>query len=81
MVIILFEALGTSFGATLAGCLVLIETTRGDLFFSERDSKQADFEQLQRIVYEEIKDVCELTIVRKNFNSHVSIDTDKKSLE
>ena len=77
--IILFEALGASFGATLAGCLVLVGTTSAAIyFFLKRDSKQADFGQLQRIVYEEIKDVCELTLVRKKFTSHVSIDTDKK---
>lgn len=78
-VIILFEALGATFGAALAGCLVLVGTTSAAIyFFLKRNSKQTDFGQLQSIVYEEVKDVCELTLVRKNFNSHVSIDTDKK---
>ena len=36
------------------------------------------FEQLQSIVYEEVQDVCELALVRKNFSSVVSVDVDKK---
>lgn len=75
----MLEALGAMFGATLAGCLVLVGTTSAAIyFFLKHNSKQSDFERVQSIVYEEIKNVCELTLVRKNFNSHVSIDTEKK---
>lgn len=75
----MLEALGATFGATLAGCLVLVGTTSAAIyFFLKRNSKQSDFKQVQSIIYEEVKNVCELTLIRKNFNSHVSIDTAKK---
>ena len=75
----MLEALGAMFGANLAGCLVLVGTTSAAIyFFLKRNSKQSDFEQVQSIIYEEVKNVCELTLIRKNFNSHVSIDTNKK---
>lgn len=75
----MLESLGATFGATLAGCLFLVGTTSAAIyFFLTRNPKQSDFGQVQNIVYEEVKNVCELTLIRKNFTSHVSIDTDKK---
>jgi len=78
----LFEALGATFGATLAGCLVLIGTTGTAVYFflkrRKTDSEQVNFEQLQSVIYEEIRDVCELALVRENFKSVVSVDVDKK---
>jgi len=78
----LFEALGATFGATLAGCLVLIGTTGAAIYFflkrQKNRSEQMNFEQLQSVIYEDIRDVCELALVRENFKSVVSVDVDKK---
>ena len=78
----MFEALGATFGATLAGCLALVGTTGAAVYFFLRrrktDSEQMNFEQLQSVIYEDIRDVCELALVRENFKSVVSVDVDKK---
>lgn len=36
------------------------------------------FLQMQRLIYTEIRDVCEIALVRKNFTSIIPIDEDKK---
>ena len=76
----MFDMLGATFGATLAGCFALIATTGAAVYFFTRrrrdDSER--FRQLQNIIYAEMQDVCELALVRENFTSSVAIDDDKK---
>lgn len=71
-----------SFGSTLAVLLVFAAAICVAIYFFMKHRKlkenQMTYEQLQSIVYEEIKDVCELALVRENFKSVVSIDVDKK---
>ena len=98
----MFEALGATFGATLAGCLVLIGTTGAAIYFflkrrheSERPAPRPrptrqpilwtpppeeiiTFAEFQTIVREEAHDVCELALVRKNFESVIPVEQDKK---
>ncbi|MBR3746871.1 MAG: DUF4230 domain-containing protein [Selenomonadaceae bacterium] len=78
----MFEVFGATFGVTLAGGLVLGAMTfaAGILFMKYRKLKdrQILFEQVKSIVREEIRDVCELALVRENFKSVVSVDVDKK---
>lgn len=74
--------MGDSFGSTLAVLLVFAAVICVAIYFFVKHRKlkedQMTYEQLQSIVYEEIKDVCELALVRENFKSVVSIDVDKK---
>lgn len=98
----MFEALGATFGATLAGCLALVGTTGAAVYFflkrrheSERPAPRPrptrqpilwtpppeeiiTFEEFQTIVREEAHDVCELALVRKNFESVIPVEQDKK---
>lgn len=86
----MFEALGFSFGATLAGCLVLVLVTGSAAYFLMRDKKasilenngdtmgKVSFQQMQTIISEEMKNVCELVTVRKNFISTIDFAEDKK---
>lgn len=76
----MFDMLGATFGATLAGCLVLVGTTGAAVyFFMRRQRNESEqFRQLQNIIYAEIRDVCEIALVRENFTSSVEIDDDKK---
>ena len=71
-----------SFGSTLAVMLVVVAATCAAIYFFMKHRKikeeQMTFEQLQSIVYEEVQDVCELALVRKNFSSVISVDVDKK---
>ena len=68
----------TAFGSTLAIMLVVVGLTGAAIYFFMQRKSKPDFGQLQSVFYEEIKDVCEMALVRKNFTSHVSIDSDKK---
>lgn len=72
----------SNFGSTLAALLVVIVLTCIAIFFFMKHRKikeeQMTFEQVQSIIYEEVRDVCELALVRKNFTSTVSVDVDKK---
>lgn len=86
----MFEAFGASFGATLAGCLVLIGTTSAAVYFfmkrrktdlepqQNNNSEQMTFLQMQRLIYAEIRDICEIALVKENFSSDIPIDEDKK---
>ncbi|MBQ7454540.1 MAG: hypothetical protein IJS69_05785, partial [Selenomonadaceae bacterium] len=62
----MFDMLGATFGATLAGCLVLVGTTGAAVyFFMRRQRNESEqFRQLQNIIYAEIRDVCEIALVR-----------------
>ena len=72
----------SNFGSTLAAMLVVIVLTCVAIYFFTKHRKlkeqQMTFEQVQSIIYEEVHDVCELALVRKNFTSIVSVDVDKK---
>ena len=88
----MFEAFGATFGAMLAGCLVLIGTTGAAVYFflkrrktdsepqqnNSNSSEQMTFLQMQRLIYTELRDICEIALVRKNFTSVIPIDEDKK---
>ena len=78
----MFDALGATFGATMAGCLALVGVTGAAVYmftqWRKSVSERMTFEQLQSIVYEEVRDVCELALVRKEFKSVISVDVDKK---
>ena len=87
--IILFEALGATFGATLAGCLVLVGAAGSAVYFFMRrrhdeqihkleERRIISFEQMQTIITAEIKNVRELVTVRKNFTAIISFADDKK---
>lgn len=82
-VVVVPSAASTSnFGSTLAVMLVIVAVTCAAAYFFVKHRKvkeqQMSFEQLQSVIYEEIQDVCELALVRKNFSSVVSVDVDKK---
>ena len=72
----------SNFGSTLAVMLVVVALTCAVIYFFMKHRKlkeeQMAFEQVQSIIYEEVRDVCELALVRKNFTSTVSVDVDKK---
>lgn len=82
----MFEA----FGSTLAITLVLVGMTGATVYlFMQRkktdlESKSADdsarmtFLQAQRLIYEEVRDVCEMALVRKNFTSTIPLEEDRK---
>lgn len=75
------EAMGASFGLTLAGCLILVGVTGAAVYFFMRGRHSGEpmsFEQMQMILAEEVKNVRELVTVRKNFKSRIIIDDDKK---
>lgn len=89
VVVVPAAATTSSFGSTLAAMLVVVALTCVAIFFFMKHRKAKEqqriqeeqrmsFEQLQSIIYEEIQDVCELTLVRENFTSTVSVDVDKK---
>lgn len=72
----------STFGSTLAAMLVVVAVTCAAIFFFMKHRKlkkqQMTFEQLQSVIYEEVRDVCELALIRKNFSSNISVDVDKK---
>lgn len=86
----MFEMLGATFGATLAGCLALAGTAGAAVYFFMRRKHEAEllkreeerraisFQQMQTIVTEELRNVRELITVRKNFTSDISFADDKK---
>ena len=86
----MFDMLGATFGATLAGCLMLIGASGAAVYFFMRRKHDAEqhqqeierqkisFEQMQTIISEEIRNVHELVTVRKTFTSVVSFADDKK---
>lgn len=86
--IILFDMLGATFGATLAGCLALAGATGAAVYFFMKrkldEQKQIEeqrtisFQQMQTIVTNEIKNVYELVTVRENFTADISFADDKK---
>ena len=89
IVVVPSAASTSTFGSTLAALLVVIALTCVAIYFFGKHRKAKEqqriqeeqrmsFEQLQSIVYEEVQDVCELALVRKNFSSVVSVDVDKK---
>ena len=85
--IILFDMLGATFGATLAGCLALAGATGAAVYFFMKrkldEQKQIEkqrtisFQQMQTIVTNEIKNVYELVTVRENFTADISFADDK----
>ena len=62
----------SNFGSTLAVLLVVILLTGLAILYFMKHRKikeeQMTFEQVQSIIYEEVRDVCELALVRKNLN-------------
>ena len=86
----MFEMMGATFGATIAGCLALVGATGAAVYFfmrrkhdeerheQEMDQQKISFRQMQTIVSEEIKNVHELITVRKKFMSVISFSDDKK---
>ncbi|MBR0288018.1 MAG: DUF4230 domain-containing protein [Selenomonadaceae bacterium] len=86
----MFEMVGVSFGATLAGCFFLVGTAGAAMYFfmrrkhdeerhrQEEERRLLSFEQMQTIVTEEIKNVRELVTVRKTFTAEISFADDKK---
>ena len=86
----MFEMFGATFGATLAGCLVLVGAAGTAVYFFMRRKHDAQlheqkeeqrlisFEQMQTIITDEIKNVRELITVRKNFTAEISFADDKK---
>ena len=72
----MFEAMGATFGATLAGCLALVGAAGAAVYFFMRRKHDAQlheqkeerrpisFEQMQTIIIGEIKNVRELVTVR-----------------
>ncbi|MBR0261742.1 MAG: DUF4230 domain-containing protein [Selenomonadaceae bacterium] len=86
----MFEMMGATFGATLAGCLALVGATGAAVYFfmrrkhdeerheQEKEQQKISFQQMQTIVSEEIKNVHELVTVRKKFTSVISFADDKK---
>lgn len=74
-----------NFGSTLAVMLILVIMTAIAvyLFLQHKKGNNApantmSLQQLQTIVYDEIQDICELALVKKEFTSVVAIDLDKK---
>ena len=89
VVVVPAAASTSTFGSTIAAMLVVVALTCVAIYFFMKHRKvkeqqriqeeqRMSFEQLQSIVYEEVQDVCELALVRKNFSSVVSVDVDKK---
>ena len=86
----MFEAMGATFGATLAGCLVLVGAAGTAVYFFMRRKHDAQLqeqreerrlislEQMQTIITDEIKNVRELITVRKNFTATISFADEKK---
>jgi len=86
----LFEAMGATFGAMLAGCLVLVGASGAAVYFfmkkkhdaqlheQKEERRSISFEQMQTIIIGEIKNVRELVTVRKNFTAEISFADDKK---
>ena len=86
----MFDMIGATFGATIAGCLFLVGTAGAAVYFfmrhkhdeekhqQEVEQQKISFQQMQTIISEEIKNVHELITVRKNFTSVVSFADDKK---
>ena len=68
--------------ATLVGCLFLVIATGAAVYFfmkkNRAEERANSFEQMQTIIFEEIKNVRELITVRKNFTSMISFSDDKK---
>ena len=88
-VVVVPSASTSTFGSTFAALLVVVALTLAAAYFFNKHRKAKEqqriqeeqrmsFEQLQSIIYEEIQDVCEVALVRENFNSSVSVDVDKK---
>ena len=69
-------------GATLVVCLFLVIATGAAVYFfmkkKRAEEKAISFEQAQKIIFEEIRNVRELITVRKNFTSMISFSDDKK---
>ena len=86
----MFDMLGATFGATLAGCLSLAAATGAAVYFfmrrkhdaqlQEQQQRTISFRQMQTIVTEELRNVHELITVRKNFTADISFSDDKKIL-
>lgn len=78
----MFDALGATFGATMAGCLFLVGTTGAAVYmftqWRKSVSERKSFEEIRSVIYSEIRDICEVGLVRETFSSKVEIDTDKK---
>ena len=84
----MFDMLGATFGATLAGCLSLAAATGAAVYFfmqrkhdaqlREQQQRTISFRQMQTIVTEELRNVHELITVRKNFTADISFSDDKK---
>ena len=72
----------SNFGSTLAILLVVVALTCAAIYFFVKHRKlkeqQMAFEQVQSIIYKEVRNVFELALVRENFTSTVSVDVDKK---
>lgn len=81
-VVVVPAATTSTFGSTLAVMLVVVAVTCAAIYFFAKHRKikerQMSFEQLQSVIYEEVRDVCEIALVRQNFSSVVSVDVDKK---
>ena len=74
----MFEMLGATFGATLAGCLALVGTTGAAVYFFMKSRRNDSFQQMQTIISEEMRSVRELVMVRDNFTSEVPFADDRK---
>ncbi|MBQ3725702.1 MAG: DUF4230 domain-containing protein [Selenomonadaceae bacterium] len=84
----MFDMLGATFGATLAGCLALAGATGAAVYFFMKrkldeqkqieEQRTVSFQQMQTIVTNEIKNVYELVTVRENFTADISFADDKK---
>lgn len=86
----MFDMLGATFGATLAGCLMLVGVSGAAVYFfmrrrhdeqihkREEEQRKISFQQMQTIITGEIKNVRELITSRKNFTATISFEDDKK---
>lgn len=75
-------ALGATFGITFVGGLFLVIATGAAVYFfmkkNRAEERAVSFEQAQKIIFEEMRNVSELITVRKNFTSMISFNDDKK---
>lgn len=78
----MFDALGAAFGATMAGCLFLVGATGAAVYmftqWRKSVAERKSFEEMRSVIYSEIRDICEVGLVKETFTSKVEIDTDKK---
>lgn len=81
--------LAATSGATLVGCLFIVIATGAAVYFfmkkncaeeraNSAEERATSFQQMQTIIFEEIKNVRELVTIRKNFTSMISFSDDKK---